>query len=145
MKHKDKRIKRLVMMGVPNKGAELADIAKSNPLFKFVFGPAGQQLVTDDTFISKLPIPGFEFGVIAGGKGNIKGYNPLIPGDDDGTVGVHSTRLEGAADFLLVRAMHSFIMWSEEPIVATIRFLKTGKFRENEPARPIARTAEADK
>ena len=149
MKHKDqrdKRLKRFVMMGVPNKGAEMADLLKSNPLFKAVFGPAGQQLVTDPkTLIGKLPTPDFEFGVIAGGRGNDKGFNPLIPGDDDGTVAVQSTRLPGATDFILVSAMHSFLMWQADAMTATVEYLKTGKFRENEPARPISPDDESEK
>ena len=146
MEHKgkrDKRIKRFVMIGVPNKGAKMADILQGNPLFKAVFGPAGQQLVTDPTtLIGKLPTPDFEFGVIAGGRGNIKGYNPLIPGDDDGTVAVHSTRLPGASDFILVSGMHSFLMWQADAMTATVRYLKTGKFRKDEPAHPIALNAD---
>lgn len=142
MKHRDKRIRRMVMMGVPNKGAELADMLKGNPLFKLVMGPAGQQLVTDTSkLIGKLPTPKFEFGVIAGGRGNIRGYNPLIPGDDDGTVAVRSTRLPGATDFLLVSSLHSFLMANSVSMDSTVRYLKTGRFRANEPARPIEQPA----
>ena len=34
----------MVMIGVPNLGAELADLLKQNFLFKTFYGPAGQQL-----------------------------------------------------------------------------------------------------
>jgi pimeloyl-ACP methyl ester carboxylesterase len=91
--HSDPRIGRLVMIATPNRGAELADRFERNMLYRVVFGQAGQQLTrADDGFIAKLPAPEFEFGVIAGGKGG-SGYNPLIPGDNDGTVSVDSTKL----------------------------------------------------
>lgn len=135
----DSRIKRMVMLGVPNRGANMADRFRSNLLFKVIFGPAGQQLVTEENsdFISALPTPPFPFGVVAGGRNTLKGYNPLIPGDNDGTVGVNSTRLPGAADFILLPVLHSFMMNDPEIIEHTLRFLKTEKFRESGKAQPI--------
>ena len=46
------------------------------------------------------PRPTFEFGIIAGGKGNDKGYNPLLPGDNDGVISVETAKLAGARDFV---------------------------------------------
>ena len=91
--HSDPRIHRMVMLGTPNSGAELADMLKQNMIFQTVYGPAGQELVTDPGgTIGTLPTPTFEFGVIAGGKGDARGFNPLLPGDDDGTVTITSAR-----------------------------------------------------
>lgn len=135
---KDKRFHRMVMLGVPNHGAELADKLKRVGLYKLLYGPAGQQLSTDKNgLIAKLPTPSFEFAVIAGGKGTLKGYNPIIPGDDDGTVGVASTRLPGAADFMTVRALHSFMMANDDAVDATVRFLKDGCLRADGNRHPI--------
>ncbi|MAG93468.1 MAG: hypothetical protein CMJ48_06940 [Planctomycetaceae bacterium] len=139
-KHKDKRIKRLVMLGVPNNGAALADLLKKYRAYSLLFGPAGQELVSDPKgLIAQLPTPDFEFAVIAGGKGTLHGYNPLVPGDDDGTVGVASTRLPGAADFMLVHSIHSFLMYRAESVDAAVRFIKTGRLREEGEPRPILR------
>ncbi len=129
MQETDPRLTRMVMMGVPNSGAIPADMLKENPLFKTILGPAGQQLGTDqDGLIPKLPIPEFEFGVLAGGRGDEKGFNPLLKGDDDGTVSVESARLDGAKDFICQPVLHSFLMQNENCIEATVSFLKTGKF-----------------
>jgi pimeloyl-ACP methyl ester carboxylesterase len=38
--HRDPRIKRMVMLGVPNRGAELADMLRKNYAFRLIFGPA---------------------------------------------------------------------------------------------------------
>lgn len=135
----DPRVRRMVMLGVPNRGADMADRFRSNLLFKVVFGPAGQQLVTEENgdFISRLPTPPFPFGVVAGGRNTLKGFNPLIRGDDDGTVSVNSTRLPGAADFILLPVLHSFMMNDARSIAHTLQFLKTGKFRESGESQPI--------
>ncbi|MEZ6040255.1 MAG: hypothetical protein R3C20_07100 [Planctomycetaceae bacterium] len=138
-RHKhDPRIRRLVMLGTPNKGAEMADILRSNAFYSLVYGPAGQQLTTGEHGVSNiLPVPPFEFGVIAGGKGDDRGFNPLIKGDDDGTVAVASARLEGAADYLRVPRLHSFLMNDAEVIAATKCFLEHGRFGRDRKPEPV--------
>jgi hypothetical protein len=126
------------MLGVPNHGANLANMLKDYTLFKTVYGPAGQQLVEDPGgFIAALPTPEFPFAVVAGGKGSAIGYNPWIAGDDDGTVAVTSTRLPGAADFMTVPTLHSFLMSDQAVIESTARFLKTGCLSADGVAKPI--------
>ena len=116
----------------------MANIVRTNPLFRLVFGPAGQQLIVDpEGFIADLPTPEFEFAVIAGAKGVAGGWNPLLEGDDDGTVEVSNTRLPGASDFMTVEALHSFLMDHDEVISATVRFLDTGALRESGIREPI--------
>lgn len=137
-KHADERVTRLVMMGVPNRGAELADWLQSNLIYKLVYGPAGRQLISGENgLIAKLPPPKCEFAVIAGGRGDDRGFNPLLPGDDDGTVTIESARLPGAADFLRVDCLHSFLMFDDQAMAATVRFLKQGAFREDGKREPI--------
>lgn len=137
-KHTDKRIKRMVMVGVPNLGAKMANQFKSLGLFKAIMGPAGQQLISGpDAPVSKLPTPQFEFAIVAGARGTENGFNPLIPGDDDGTVSVASTRLPGAADFMTVPVLHSFLMLSERASNGAMHFIKTGRLREDGEPQPI--------
>lgn len=134
----DERLNRMVMMAVPNRGARLASMMKHNMLYKAIYGPAGQQLISEpDGLIASLPTPKFEFAVIAGARGTIRGYNPLVPGDDDGTVSVASTRLPGATDFMTIPAMHSFLMTNEQVVAATNRFLTTGALRVDGDRHPI--------
>ncbi|MGH7201938.1 MAG: esterase/lipase family protein, partial [Planctomycetaceae bacterium] len=134
----DPRFGRMVMMGVPNLGAHLADRLQQNWAYKAVFGPAGRQLVSgEEGVIAELPTPEFEFGILAGARGTNQGFNLLIPGDDDGTVGVASTRLPGAADFVTVSCLHSWIVRNDAAIAYTRHFLKTGRFREEGDPQPI--------
>ena len=58
--------------------------------------------------IATLPTPTFEFAIIAAARGTDDGYNPLIPGDDDGTITVESSKLPGAADFLHLAMLMAF-------------------------------------
>ena len=138
MEYADPRIKRLVMLGTPNQGAELADITHQYWILRTAAGPGARQLGTrTDGLIQKLPVPKFEFAVIAGSRGTPAGWNPLIPGDDDGTVTVESTKLPGATDFATVNALHSRLLWNEEAHIQTINFLKNGRLRTEGEPQPI--------
>jgi len=137
--HVDERIRRAVLLGVPNYGATIADRLHTNPLFRALYGPAGQQLISEQHgLIAQLPAPACEFGIIAGGRGTIKGFNPLLQGDNDSTVTVHSARLKGATDFILQPVIHSFLMTDPRCISAVATFLQHGRFdleREPQPIR----------
>jgi pimeloyl-ACP methyl ester carboxylesterase len=142
--HEDKRVRRLVMLGTPNKGAEMADKLRDWKIYKLILGPAGQQLISGDgSDASKLPVPKFEFAVIAGARGTAEGYNPLIPGDDDGTVAVKSAFLEGAADSEMFPVLHSFLPVNPDVVKSTVRFLKTGSLRESGERKPVEAAADA--
>ena len=138
----DERARCLVMMGTPNKGAEVADILRDWHLYRLILGPAGQQLVADQSGdIAKLPVPEIPFSVIAGGKGTADGYNPLIPGDDDGLVAVSSAYLEGAEDSMTLPVLHSFLPFNTAVIDAVSLYLKMGAFREDGACRPVEQRA----
>jgi pimeloyl-ACP methyl ester carboxylesterase len=138
----DPRLHRAVMLGVPNNGARMADLVQDQKLFQLLYGEAGGQLAsaTNDT-IKNLPTPPFEFAIIAGGRGNLLGYNPAILGDDDGTVLVSETQLPGAADFLKTPVLHSLMMSDPVVIDATVRFLHAGHLRSNGKRTPLAPVA----
>lgn len=120
---------RLVMIAPPSQGAELAQFFGDWPIYQYLLGPAGQELKPGD--LGKCMgagLPPVEFGIIAGGTGLPIGINPLLPGDNDGTVTVESTRLDCAADFALVPYPHPVIQMMPKTAELTIRFLETGKF-----------------
>ncbi|MEZ6051716.1 MAG: alpha/beta fold hydrolase [Planctomycetaceae bacterium] len=134
----DPRIRRMVMLGVPNRGARMANLLQKNFFYRTLYGPAGQQLIEDaEGYIARLPTPAFDFALISGARGTENGYNPLVPGDDDGTVSLESTRLPGACDFMTVPILHSVLMWDEAVISSTDRFLRTGALRESGMTEPV--------
>jgi triacylglycerol lipase len=122
---------RVVMIAPPNQGSFMAQRLKDLGVFRWIFGQAGQQLPADNrAFFENLPIPDCEFGIIAGGRGTADGFNPLLEGDDDGTVSVEETKLTGSADFTLVNNTHTLILFDPETVEQTIHFLKNGRFRK---------------
>ena len=128
-KYRPANVRRLVMIGTPNQGALLADRYGNLPPYRWAFGPAGQQLRRGERgACAGAGIPGCEFGVIAGGLGGKFGFSPFIPGDNDGTVAVAETKLDGMTDFAVVRNIHRFLHWSPTTAELTARFLETGRF-----------------
>ena len=124
-----KNIGRVVMLAPPNRGSEIADIAKESTLLHAILGPTVVQLGTgEDSLPNRLPPPWYELGVIAG----IDDFNPIggffVPEPSDGTVSLASTRLAGMSDFVTVRKSHTFIMRSADVADYIIRFLHTGRF-----------------
>ena len=92
------RFHRFVMLAPPNHGAQLATTFADNIVFREVAGDPGQELGRDWPELEKrLAAPPFPFGIIAGGRGTQKGYNPLLPGDNDLMISVETTKLAGAA------------------------------------------------
>lgn len=125
------RINRMVMLGPPNQGSDLAQLAASNPLLRNLASGAARELVLHwDRLSRELQIPQFQFGIIAGGKNDNKGYSPLLKGDDDAIVRVSETRLAGSDDFLVIPVRHSRMMYNTEVQEETLRFLLKGRFTQ---------------
>jgi hypothetical protein len=129
---------RMVMLAPPNHQPRIATQFIRGSVANFVAGEAAQELATGwEGLQSKLATPHFEFGILAGGRGDEKGFNPLLPGDDDGVVTVESTRLAGARDFRVLPVMHTFFMDDTRAQELTLRFLNYGHFESDETRQPI--------
>lgn len=134
----DPRFHRMVMIAPPNRGSLRAMGWSDSRLFHVVMGSPGQELSVRWRHLrERLATPPFEFGIIAGAKGDGKGWKSYLPGDDDGCVSVSTTRLAGARDFATVRARHTFIMNDRRVQEYTARFLKLGYFVSEEARQPI--------
>lgn len=120
---------RVVMLGPPNQGSEIVDRLGGLFLFKWINGPAGNELGTDSNSVPNLLGQAkFPVGIIAGDR-SINWINSLlIPGRDDGKVSVERTKLAGMSDHIVIHATHPFIMRNREAIEQTIQFLSTGRF-----------------
>lgn len=125
----DERVGRFVMLGTPNHGAQLANQLGSFVAYRLVLGAGGRDLRSGDgSEISKLPIPETPFAVIAGARGDGRGFNPWVSGDDDGIVSVTSTRLDGAEAYLEVPVLHSFLPFDRRVVEAVANYLAAGEF-----------------
>ncbi len=124
------KFNRFVMLAPPNHGSGLAKYFSENILYKTVTGDSGRELGRDWSRLeSQLATPDFEFGIIAGGKGGAKGYNPLLAGDNDGVLGVETAKLAGAKDFIVIPAMHPLLQNNSLALTCTLHFLQEGTFR----------------
>lgn len=124
---------RVVMLSPPNRGSEIVDAFTRSSLLLSFLGPAGSRLGTDAEGISsQLPPIRFSLGVITGDRS----LNPLgswlIPGPDDGKVGVDRAKLDGAADFVVLPATHTFIMNRSDVAEEVAYFLRRGRFRQRD-------------
>ncbi|MEE8371551.1 MAG: alpha/beta fold hydrolase [Sphingomonadales bacterium] len=111
----------IVMIGVPNKGAALADALADNPAYKALTGQAGQDLRHQR--VQDLPALDVRYCVIAGSTNDGQGINPLIPGDDDGMVAVAEVPLAEGDDFLIIESNHLQMPNHPSAIEAVLRFL----------------------
>lgn len=123
------QVHRIVMIAPPNQGSHLAERLRRVPGYQFLTGESGRELSSG--VASMLPTPDAEFGIIAGGRGNDVGFNPLLPGDDDGFVTVAETWLDGVRDHMIVNTTHGLLDDHPITIDSTISFLRNGCFRQD--------------
>jgi triacylglycerol lipase len=120
---------RLVMLSPPNKGSELVDLLMQVPLYRWITGPAGQEIGKGpESVVNRLKPVGIDVGVIAGNLSINLVFSALLDGPDDGMVSVESTMLPEMRDFIIVPNSHTFIM--RDPLVMrqVSHFLKYGRF-----------------
>ncbi len=122
---------RVVMLSPPNKGSAVVDALKDRWYFRWLNGPAGQQLSTaPDSIPNALGPVDYPVGIITGNDPEFfdSWFITFIPEESDGKVGVTRTKLEGMSDFLVVPESHTYIMYSELVQDETINFLRYGAF-----------------
>jgi pimeloyl-ACP methyl ester carboxylesterase len=127
--HRLPNLGRVVMLGPPNHGSELADLALRSKLLSALAGPTAVQLGTGpESLPNRLPPPSYPLGVVAGSRS----LNPLgswlLRDSDDGIVSVASTRLEGMADFRVIPRSHAFLVRSKRTADEVAHFLRHGHF-----------------
>jgi len=138
--------KRMVMIAPPNHGAELADRFADSKLVGMAAGKPLEQLAPSRGWAElekQLVTPNFEFGIIAGGRGDDIGYFDAIPGDDDALLSIETMKLAGASDFIQTKGIHQLMPKYKEVRAATLNFLLHGYFVSPEARQPIVAAAAA--
>jgi len=140
-RHRPARLGRVVMLGTPNGGSEVADLLKDLAVYRAVFGPAGLQLTTDQApVLTALPSPDYSIGIIAGCRTISPIASTLVlPRPNDGKVSVASSKLAGMADHIVVKAPHAGLPRHAIAIEQTIAFLRNGRFNTDETAHASVR------
>lgn len=121
-------IGRFVMIAPPNQGSAWGrTLVKNIPALRYFLGPSVDDIQYSGRYRPPEPPP-CEFGIISGGTGRSRGLNPLIPGDNDATVAVSETLLEGMKDHVIVNSQHTMLLFNKRVIDNVVSFLGTGKF-----------------
>lgn len=129
-KYRPQRLGRVVMLGTPNGGSEIADGLKNFLPFRAYFGPAGQQLGTrrDEATHALLPAIDYPAGIIAGNRSIDPLASVFLPRPHDGRVAVANTKLDGMVDHAVVPTAHPFLPGNATAIAQTLAFLRDGRF-----------------
>ena len=128
--HRPPRLGRVVMLGTPNGGSEVADLVQRLSLYRSFYGPAGLQLTTqqDDTLTS-LPALDYAVGVVAGTRAlDPIAWRFVLPRPNDGRVSVARSKLCGMTDHITIKATHTGLPRHPVAISQTIAFLAEGRF-----------------
>jgi triacylglycerol esterase/lipase EstA (alpha/beta hydrolase family) len=130
-KYRPQRLGRVVMLGTPNGGSEIADRLKNFFAYRAYFGPAGQQLVTQRNAATHAILPRIDYpvGVISGNRSVYPIASAwLLPRPNDGRVSVANTKLDGMTDHIVIGASHPWMVRNRLAIEQTIAFLRDGRF-----------------
>ena len=130
---------RVVMLAPPNQGSLLARALRERPLYRWLYGPAGQEIAAagEGGVWPPLAAP---TAVIAGTRAR-GGWNPTSwvsrgvgafgPDEpNDGTLAVSETWLAGMAAFATVDASHTWIMDHPAARALVLRFLEASTLDE---------------
>ena len=121
---------KVVFIATPNKGVEIVTHLGKYQWFKSIFGYAVNQLAENSEFLSSLPQEvDYEAAVISGNFST----NPItslfiIPGEDDGTVSVESTKINGMKDHVIYSKTHMLLLHYEKVAESAEHFIAHGKF-----------------
>lgn len=129
--HEISRLSRVVMLGPPNHGSQVASRLAQYEAYRRFFGPAGTEL--GNIKLSPQKKGDYELGIIAGNVRVNPMFSDILPGPDDGYVSVESTRLEGMDDFMIAPTSHGLLTANEDVISQVVYFLDHGRFDHNAP------------
>ena len=120
---------RVVMLAPPNQGSMMADQLMANGMIEPLLPEPARQLGTGEESVPKKLGPvNFELGIIAGTNTRSIASVGLDEVENDGTVAVEETYVEGMQDIIVMPVDHSFLMWRDAVLDQVVQFLRHGNF-----------------
>lgn len=113
---------RVVMLSPPNQGSQLAVHQQDGVIFRWVYGDAARELVPQRVRALPAAPDNADVLVLAGGRGDPRGYNPLLVGDDDGVVAVGEMGMPGVEP-VVVGGLHATMQWRPAVLARAARFI----------------------
>lgn len=131
-RHRPAHLGRVVMLGTPNSGSELADLCYRLRLDRPILNHAGALLRTQ-----RAPAMQALFGTVDYPLGIIAGDRPMIGAlpnlvfraPNDGKVSVAATHLPGQSDHLTLPVAHTAMIYSRPVADQVAHFLREGRFK----------------
>lgn len=130
--HKINKLKHIVMLSPPNHGSPVANLLHHNWIYRYVTGPAGQELTTYkmNPFMQlNLHRKRNRIGIIAGCYNFVPFGNYIFNEANDGAVSVSSAKMNRMNDFIVFPVSHSFIMDNTSVEKQILYFLQHGQFK----------------
>lgn len=123
-------VQRVVMLGPPNQGSEVADFIMHYQPFKAFYGPALTNLSTHHAKTQPFPaLPAHcQVGIIAGSINIDPICYFLLPRQNDGKVSLASTKIAGMTDHIELPTTHAFMMYNKGVIKQICHFIAHGYF-----------------
>ena len=122
--------RRVLMIAPPNQGAEMAARMRSQiPLHKLGWDPLAPLLPNAQEHLQE-PAAHIELGILAGIKGNKKGFNPTLSSDNDGKVRLEETFLSRDVPHYVVQSRHPMMILNPKILDVSYFFMKHGYFPE---------------
>ena len=129
--HRPKTLGRVVLLGTPNKGSELANAEAHESVPASILEMAGPTAIALSTgpagFPASLPAPYYPVGIIAGTRDTAVA-NKWLPLPNDGLVSVDSARLEGMTDFVTFDVSHWELRSEPNVVKQVVAFLSNERF-----------------
>ena len=120
-------IGQIVMIAPPNQGAEMAELVRRFvPVHHFGWDPL-QQLLPESPNLLPEPAEHIDLLVIAGVKGDGKGFQPFLSEDNDGKVCVSETFLDRQHKHHVVVGRHFALILQPSTINGVKSFLSTSR------------------
>jgi len=117
------KIGKAVLLAPPNKGSAYAQFLNGFSLIRsFAKEMSGKELLTEGDFehLGQMPSSMENVLVIAGNGG----YNPVIVGENDGTVAVSETCLSTPHQHIVLNTGHKTILFNKDTFINAYYFLK---------------------
>jgi pimeloyl-ACP methyl ester carboxylesterase len=125
---------RVVMLGPPNEGNEIAQHLRHNHVFRWLMGQSGQELgIGVESVPRRLPAVDFELGVVAGARRRPALFGAWIGTPNDGMVSVAATRVAGMRDHVVIRGGHALLPANPRALRQAFAFFETGRFDRTIP------------
>lgn len=131
--HRPAALSRVVMLGTPNAGSEIADMLTQYRISRFILGQAEAALITrrDRRLIEMLGSVDYPVGIIAGSRPLI--HTPIsssLPRPHDGKVSVAATHVEGEIAHVVLPLSHAVLPYHPSAQAQVRAFLSSGAFDE---------------